>query len=294
MANLRVQSKYNGLKALKGSWIKAIIIMLIIGLLYFGVSKLEDAYRNILGIQDISDSGLPNITPLSLLISLCFTAILFLIMSPLILGMTEWYWNMTNGEPSEIGDIFGWYGSLKLYGKSLLLRINVGVRKLLWGLITCGIPAAIVAAGEYYLLKVNTNSRTLSGTDMQNLLFGGILAFFGATLMLGGIFLYVYIISRYILANFLLVEDNSRKIGNVVRDSIKYTKTYRWELTKFVLSFAGWFISCIAILPALYVIPYFSSSITVYSKHIIYEKRHIYEKIDADRDDHGNSGNTAG
>ncbi|CDZ23585.1 putative membrane protein [[Clostridium] cellulosi] len=276
MVNLRVLSKYNGLKALKNSWLKAIAVLLILGLLVFGISQLESAYRKITEIPELTDNGLINLNIYSFIISLVFSIIAFFIMTPLILGMTEWYWNLTSGAKPAIGDIFGWFGSGKLYGKSLWLRFYVGVRKALWWLLTCGLPAVLLVAAEYYLSNVNINNpQNLSDSDIRKVLIAGVLSFFGGTLMIGGIILFLFVTSRYTLANYLIVEDSSRKVSDVVRDSIRYTKDYRWEITKFFLSYIGWAIACIAIVPILFVVPYFYSSFTVYSKHIIYEQRKI-------------------
>lgn len=275
MGNLRVLSKYNGLRALKNSWLKAIAILLIVGLLSFGISRLESAYRNITGIPEITDDGLINLNIYSFVISIVFSAVSFFVMTPLILGMTEWYWRLTDGAKPAVGDIFGWYGSGRLYGKSLLLKFNIGVRKALWWLLTCGLPMVLLIAAEYCLSNVNINAQNLSDSDIRRVLLAGILSFFGATLMIGGLILFLFLTSRYTMASYLIVEDSSRKVSDVIRDSIKYTRDYRWEITKFYLSYIGWGLTCIAIIPIFYVVPYFYSSFTVYSKHIIYEQRKI-------------------
>lgn len=276
MANLRVISKSSGLKALNGSWFKAFAIVLIIGLLNFGISKLEDAYRNVFAIPQLNDNGMINLSIYSFAISIVFTLIAFLVITPLMLGMTEWFWRLTAGEKPEVGDIFAWFGSAKLYVKSIILRINVGVRALLWFLLTCSIPLALIIAAGYYVKDIDvTKITTFSMTDIQNLFISGVLMLLGIMLLICGLILFLFLISRYFLAAFLVVEDGERKISDAVRMSIKFTKSYRWEITKFLLSFTGWFITCVAIIPYFYVVPYFYSSFAIFSKHIIYEQRNI-------------------
>lgn len=282
MSHLRTKSKLNGLYALKGSWVKAMIVVLILSLLSFGLSGLDDAYRNVFKISRLTENGFINIDIRSFAVQAVFSVITFLVMAPLLLGMLEWYWNLTGGKKTGVGDIFAWYGSGRLYGKSLLLSVNIGVRCLLWGILTCGFPSLMIGAANYYLSGIKQQSN-LSATDVQQLLIGGLLMIFGVLLLLGGILLFIYITSKYIAAYFLMVEDNSRKVSDVVRDSIKYSRNFKWEFTKFMLSYVGWAIVCIALFPLLYVVPYFNSSLSIFVKHIIYSQRPSVNNADTIR-----------
>ena len=273
MSDLRLQSKLSGVHALKGSWIKAMLIFCVLSLLSFGLSSLDDAYRNVFGISRLTANGFLNVDVRSLIVQAVFTIITFFVMAPLVLGMLEWFWNLTGGTKTGVGDIFEWYGSGRLYAKSLILGLNVGVRCLLWGVLTCGIPLLMIGAANFYSSGVDLSKTNLSATDVQNLLIVGLLMIFGVLILLGGILLFIFITSKYIVAYFLIVEDNSRKVSTVICDSIKYSRKFKWEFTKFILSFTGWFFTCIAILPFLYVIPYFCSSLSVFVKHIIYSQR---------------------
>jgi uncharacterized membrane protein len=139
--------------------------------------------------------------------------------------------------------------------------------------LTCGVPAAMFVAANYYAQGINLRQSNLSATDVQKLLLVGILSIFGGLLLIGGILLFIYVTSKYIAAYFLMVEDNSRRVRDVIRDSIKYSRNFKWEITKFVLSYAGWALACIALFPILYVVPYFYSSLSIFVKHIIYSQR---------------------
>lgn len=274
MSSLRSKSKLNGLYALKGSWFKAMVIFCILALLSFGLSELDDAYRNVFNVVLVLPDGSVNTGLRSLIIEAVFSVISFVVMFPLVLGMLEWYWSLTDGSGNKkgVGDIFGWYGSGRLYLKSLLLGLDIGVRSLLWGLLTCGLPLVLLGAAHYYSAGIDLNAN-LSGAEVQNVLIAGILVIFGFLLLIGGALLFLYLASRYVLACFLMVEDNSRGVNEVVRDSIKYTRSYRWEITKFQLSYLGWAILCIAVIPLLYVVPYYTSSLSMLAKHMIYSQR---------------------
>lgn len=272
MSQLRLRAKLNGLYALRGSWIKAIISFAIVALLGFGITKLNDAYRLIFDIPRLSSNNL-NTDLNSFIIEAVFSIILFFVMVPLVLGMLEWYWNLTGGKQTGIEDIFAWYGSFRLYRKSIFLNLNIFIRTFLWGIITCGLPIAMIFASNYYLGGINLQKMNLSAVEMQKLLFAGLLILFGTLLFVGGFILFLYIITRYILAYFLMVEDSTRGVSEVIRESIKYSRNYRWEMTKFLLSFTGYAIACILLIPMLYAVPYFCSSLSILSKHIIFSQR---------------------
>lgn len=81
--------------------------------------------------------------------------------------------------------------------------------------------------------------------------------------------LLLYVVSRYAVAPYLLVAENTRKINATVKDSIRLTKGFRWEITKFKLSYIGWALSLILLLPALYVVPYYNAALAQMVKNII-------------------------
>lgn len=273
MPNLRIHAKINGLISLKGSWIKSVIILGILFLLGFGILKIDDAYRSVFDIPRFTSTNALNTNVKSFAVQAVFTVISFFVMVPLILGMLEWYWNLTEGKKTGIGDIFAWYGSLRLYLKSILLNIDICIRVLLWWTLICGLPSAMIFVARYYSRGIDVTNTNLSASEMQSVLISGLLLLFGTLLLITGAILFIFVISKYILAYFLAVEDNTRRVRDIVHDSINYSRRYRWELTKFVLSYIGWFITCIALLPIIYVVPYFLSSTAIFSKHIIYSQR---------------------
>jgi Protein of unknown function (DUF975). len=273
MSQLRIRSKQGGLKALRGAWIKSILIFVILVLLSVGMDGFEEIYRSTFNIPYYDKNGFLNMDIRSFWIELIFAVVSLLIVIPILLGVLEWFWNLSEGKKTDIGDVFAWYGEGRLYIKSILFGLNVGVRQLLWGVLTCGLPIVMLIAANYYASGIRLSGSTLSAAEMQKVLFAGLLSLFGVMLLICGLLLFVYITSRYIPAYFLMVEDNTRKGSQAIRDSIRYSRGFRWEYTKFVFSYVGWGLLCIAIFPALFVVPYFLSSLSLFTKHIIYSQR---------------------
>jgi hypothetical protein len=273
MSQLRIRAKQGGLKALSGAWIKSIMIFVILALLTVGLNGFEQIYRSTFNIPYYDKNNFLNVDFRSFLIKLIFTVVSLLVIVPILFGVLEWFWNLTEGKKTDVGDVFAWYGEGRLYLKSILFGLNVGIRALLWGVLTCGLPTAMLIASNYYASGIHLGSSDLSATDVQRILIAGLLWLFGFMLLIGGLLLFVFITSRYIPAFYLLLEDNTRKPSQVIRDSIKYSSSFRWEYTKFIVSFVGWGLLCIMIFPALFAAPYFLSALSLFTKHVIYSQR---------------------
>lgn len=279
--SLRYRIKRNARIVLKGNWLKAIIILFIIGFLVIAIGALESAYSLAFGISDkISfDINNPDVFRNSillylrttLLVSLIFSVISFIFTTPLKQGQTEWYWNLDK-KPLGVEGVFAWFGSPKLFGKSLWLYLNIALRLLPWGLLLIGLPYAVIFS-----------SLSFFDTKDQNLM--GILALlicFGYLLLLGGVVLFVYIGTNYFLAPYLLVEDSTRKVNACVKSSKRYVKGVRGDIFTFWFSFIGWFLLCCFLFPIFYVFPYFSASSAIYAKYLIYSAR-IKERDGTDK-----------
>lgn len=270
---------------LTGYWMKAMVILLLILLILFGLGALENGYRLALSVPMLDNSGNLNTKPVSLLISLAFTVLTLLFLPPLIMGQTEWFWSLSEHKEPKVGDIFGWFGSLKLYLKSVWLMLNLFVRYLLWSVLLCCIPVGLIEAGTYYgeyFGGPSGSSPAISVTVVESLL-----TMTGLVLLIGALFCLLFILMRYFPAVFLLAEDNTRKVREVIRSSVRYSRGYRWETTKFLLSFILWLLTCYFIIPVFYVGPYLFASSTIFAKHIIYTQRAKERENDAPADQHG-------
>ena len=87
-------------------------------------------------------------------------------------------------------------------------------------------------------------------------------------LVLGGIFLVIFLM-RYLLSVFLFVNDEESKPGALVRKSVRYMKGRCADAFVFGLSFLGWGLLSLLVLPILYVAPYLFMSFTLYAVYLI-------------------------
>lgn len=81
-------------------------------------------------------------------------------------------------------------------------------------------------------------------------------------LALAGIGFYLFFTQRYSKAWFYLACYKDFTVSDAIAESIKRTKGKYGDILFFKLGFFPWFLLCILIFPAFYVIPYYKQSIT--------------------------------
>lgn len=266
MSRTRFQAKQNGRRILWGKWPQAMFITLLVLLLSFGVSKLEDAARDTAGVPlYFSDASLlaPNLSPASIGIAAGFAVLGFLVMTPLRAGQAEWYWQLAGRKPNSVGNVFGWLGSLRLAGRSLALSLRLLWRLALWALLIFALPAALTLAGYYGVG---------GGLAADTMLVAGVL------LCAAGAFVYLRVTARYFLARYLLVEDLSRGSKDCVRGAVADSCGFRGEIFRFELSFILWLLLCELVFPMFYVNPYYNASSAVLAQHVIFTARARHKK----------------
>lgn len=83
-----------------------------------------------------------------------------------------------------------------------------------------------------------------------------------AALALIGFAFYSVFIQRYSKAVFYLACYRNFSPLDAIRESVRKTQGICGDILLFKLGFLPWFLLCIAVLPALYVIPYYKQSLT--------------------------------
>lgn len=263
MSRIRFQSKLNGRRILSGNWARAVLITFLVMLLIGGITLLEQSVRQVTHVPQVLGSGLsaqPNTSVFSFVISVVFSLALFFFIAPLQNGQAEWYWHLVDKKETSIGEVFGWYGSLSLYVKSMLLQLHILWRMLLWGIPVFAAPGALMAVYVW----------VLGGADT---LLANMVLILSMALFVCAIVVWLLLYLRYFAARYLLVEDSTRKPNDCVRTAVRYSKGFFWEIFKFQISFIFWWLLCYLVLPVFYVMPYYNASAAVFARHILYTQR---------------------
>lgn len=144
MMNLRQQVKHNAKEAMRSHYGKAVAIFLIlfaVGMIFFLFNAL---FIRILNMQSFSQMFLYRVTifgvtsivniaePIVCLVSAVFA---FIVITPLLLGITRWYYHLTDGKADEVSSIFDYYVSGRMFFRSLWFAWHMGVRRVFWYLL---------------------------------------------------------------------------------------------------------------------------------------------------------------
>lgn len=261
--------KENAKRALSGQWSPAIAIVLLIagvGLLFSFFEMVCTIALDLPGFMDILDTpkvffddvlgqsgAVLGVSTLTLLLS-------YVILTPLKLGELSWYYEAGKHQQEGIASIFEYFGSLKLFLRSVLLNLAIGVRVALVAILLT-LPALICFVAGIYLWQGDT-------APLEKMLTLGIFLG-GAVLLAVGVLLTLIYQKRYFVAPYLVASQHEMSIGKALKASVIATKGRQCSLVLFDLSFIGWYLLSVLVLPLLFVRPYLGVARGLYARFLI-------------------------
>lgn len=274
--------KSNAKLALRGSWGKAILLLLIsLGAsmllsivqgmvinIFVEPTHIDPAMAMRYGVDEFFFQQYLQTSLVELVILSVFSILSILLMAPLGLGVTHWYYALVHGRSAGVSEVFRFFESGRSYRRSLWYQINLSVRAFLWALALYLIPSGLMGACVAIVSIGEEAGRSLLAVASMGLLLSA------ALLLLASLF-YGALLNKYALTGYLLCEDDNLSVKDAIRLSIQYSKGYRFSLLWFGLSFIGWFFLCVPtfFLLGLYVFPYVNTAMAMYARYIIEKGR---------------------
>ena len=262
---LRKQVKYNARRCLCNNWGKTVSIVLLstaIYLLFIIIEMIANILLQLPAGASSSASAGSETWMASFILSIVMATGSFLLIIPLELGITRWYYSLSDGISEDILNIFYCFSNRKMFFRSLWLSLNVGVRILLHGLRYLALPAAGIGF-SLWMLRSPTAASSFAGSLA--------LVLSGALFLLFAVFWLIHI-QKYFLAKYYLL-DGQTTVGKAIRSSVHATRGIRDEIFLFQLSFLGWGLCSLLILPLLYVSAYYSMSDMLYARFLMEDDR---------------------
>lgn len=201
------------------------------------------------------------------LIAVAFMFFGFLIVTPLRLGITTWYYTVAASKNAPLGNTFIYYRSNGKYIDSLLFTVRLFIRKLVCGIIAFAAPGVALAMTITHSINyVKTeNEKELSSLKVYAIIAG--------VLLVAGLFLYAFLALRYFVSRYLFakrtIEDNKLSITKCFSDSKRYMVNNKKRVIMLFFSFIPLFLLCVFIIPIIYVMPYYNGSIAQLADDII-------------------------
>lgn len=269
MMGLSKMIKTNAKRSLAGSWGAAIGVLVITALPSIVINVIEYAIRKVTGIAEYMDyaetasvafDDMANVSLISTLISVLIALLIFFINTPLQQGNNRWFYRRTGGEQDSVSSVFFYFESAKQYFRTLGLYFQIGIRMFLWMLLPTIPMIAFIAFMGIANVMMGTDTPSSAGAIFM------ILAIVWTIIL---VIISVIISLRYFLAPYILAEHPEQKASKCIKDSVKMVKGHKAELFVFMLSFIGWELLCLFIIPLFYVIPYMNASFAMYARYLI-------------------------
>lgn len=263
---LHKQVKYNAKRCLCNNWGKAVAIVLLSTAIYLLFVIIELLAHLLLQLPASSAILIPGVSDgwiLSLLLSLVTAVGSFILLVPLNLGTTRWYFDLSDGRSEDILNIFCCFAHKKLFFRSLGLALDITVRILFYSILYLTLPLAAVIFSLWLI-----TASTFTGA----IFVGSMLLILSVALFSIALVFLLICTQKYFLAKYYLLDKNIT-VREAIRSSIHATRGHRDSIFCFKLSFIGWAISSVLILPMLYFAAYFSMSSLLYARVLIEQDR---------------------
>lgn len=239
------------LHRLRNTWVVFFVFVCV----YLLLSALEGFVRGIYR----EPFSLTEVHPMSVLITVGFLLLSWLCLSPVRLTTTSC---LLQSVSCGDGERYRYRLNGKAFAQSFYLPLSLTVRKLLWLSFTVLFPTLVLFVCIYLYFVVTEPGYTW-------VLITLICA--AGLLLLSGLIVFVYCVSGYFLVPYLLV---SRRISmrRACKLSSQWMRGKRRRLYRLTLSFCGWFLLCLLILPCIYVIPLWETAKAQFASEILQEQ----------------------
>lgn len=267
--------KKNSRLALRGNWGKAIGMLCIMCGAVLVLSVLQQVALSVLVISPaISNPTMEAVFPQTILNNLIMNPleyiitgvtllITLLLVQPLWLGITGWYYALVRGISEPVASMFRFFDSAKSYGRAVHYNLQMLLRSYFWAIVYFLLPSGVLGASLYYIgISDGGEVRLYSAIGSVGILLS-------CVLFLLAFVLYATFMCRYQLTPYLLCSDEDLTVRAAIKRSIAATKGHRFSLFLYSLSFIGWGLLLMFIAPILYVYPYYSAALAMYSCFII-------------------------
>lgn len=205
-------------------------------------------------------------------ITLFFLLLRFLVISPLEQGQYKWYYSVANGSKTYLSRMFFYYRTNSAYISLLMFRVGKLIRQIFYGIISF---IAAIAALSLTVYQFSLYNRTGIVSDRNKaILYLAVTAF----LLLLGIVLYVLLMLKYFLVDYLFAAINdfdkgTKKVNACFSRSKELMSGQTGRVIALAVSFIPSIVSCVLIVPILYVYPYMNTSFAVLARDIIKEAK---------------------
>lgn len=258
-------AKQSAKKALKDKWLTAAAVFTVAFTIYIAYSLFSSlvmlVFRSNGAWSALFPSKLERLFNLrDALTTVVIVAVKLFVLLPVILGLVRWFWRACCGMYDGVETLFYYFSSKKAYLRALKATLIFWGASIFAGFI-CMLPAYIAAI--------------IASPQLHQLLGGDVPGYFGAagtliqSLRLIGYTALVFVWARLINYIPMVVIYDDITPAKLFPLTVKIFSHYTMQTIGFVLSFFGYVLLSIFIIPLVFVGPYIITSYMTYVKFAV-------------------------
>ena len=265
--SIRQTIKKNSLGSLKHHWGRAIGILLFLISINVLFLLLEQFFCYLLSLNVIEEPALVvdlfhgriQITSSMAIVTAAFAIVSFVLTTPLMFGMTKWYFHQVGGERPALQTLFTYFYSVRDLFRSIALRIMIAVRTVLWGMLFA-IPSGLI----FWAIQMVGQWKS----DYSLLLSTALLLLEGVVTLIMALLWFCWI-QRYFLVDYLFVSEAEMGLHAMIKKSVRIMKKSRVQTAVLYGSFLPWILLSVLVVPLLFVLPYLFSSTAINARVLL-------------------------
>ena len=237
-----------GAKQLYKTHFGSMLAVTVIWVLFYGtLAFLERSIRFLTDVPQVLDDGSINLSLYSTGILIAFAFIRLLLLTPVTFGVVRWMGKQVYGGKQKVGTVFWYYADVKRFGHMVAFALRGAALVLLHCLPFA--VCAFVLGDKLFRAILGAFSFTLEDWAFT------VIAWLDFALWVAAA------VSLLIGVQRLLLAANAFTGGVKVAESFRTAKVLvsgrRFALFRFLLSFFGWGVLSLLIVPVVYTGPYF-------------------------------------
>ena len=238
--------------SLNGKWTTAVAGLLSVFAFALFVYLFYAMFGSITGAFVMTEEEVDAVVVIKLLVLFFVTFLLAFALMPITNGFFKLCYNIANGREANFADVFYFFKGTKQYFKALQFNI-----------LTCAklFGAYLITFAGYNIHRIPVIEANLGNTPLF-LINRSVFFAFGSAL-----FLLFFI--RIIFSVFIFVDNENARISDISRATKVIFNHHKLDIILLNYSFIPWIALCFFVIPALYVIPYMTTTIATSAKWLM-------------------------
>ncbi len=188
-----------------------------------------------------------------------FAIIVFIVLSPLELGIKKWFYDIARLKDNDITQMFYYFTSAKIFVKAVFIKLNLALRLIaIYSLVI--IPCTAIWILVNY--PVTRHGVSVDGTYLF------VIAMMMISIILGGICA-IYFSYKYFLVYYIFFNNGETSINNCVKKSKEIMTGKKSEVFTLYFTILPICLLSVFILPLIVIVPYMYILTSIKAKQLM-------------------------